>query len=384
MNTTDLTPLSERPNVEQYRKQAKELLAAANSGDEAARIRLLRSHPHPSKLESPYKLADAQVVLARENGFVSWPKFTGFIGAVARADSQVSAFERAADAIVGGDAALLRSRLEADPSLIGAHSERAHRCMLIHYIGSNGFEGYRQKAPTNSLEILNILLDAGAEVDAPADTYGRGTTLGLVATSVHPVRSGVQIPLMDRLIEAGADVNGGSGWPIVPACLHNGRGVAARFLADRGARLDLESAAGVGYLDVVRGFIESGEPMDSKGAVFGFGWACEYGQVSVVEYLLSQGMPVGVTTAHGMTGLHWAAIGGQGEVARLLLSLDAPLDVLNTYGGTPFGQLVWSALHDDGTDFRPVYRAFADAGAVPESLAVLETDLPKLRDRLGI
>jgi ankyrin repeat protein len=381
MNTTDWTPLADRPNVDYYRKQAKALLADANAGSEEALARVKRSHPHPGKLALPLKLADAQVALARENGFESWPKFSGFIEEIRKGDTPLTAFERAADAIVDGDAAELRRLLDKNPALIKARSQRAHHCMLLHYVGSNGFEDYRQKAPKNSLEILDILLAAGAEVDAMADSYGKSTTLGLVATSVHPVVAGVQIELMDRLLEAGADVNGGAGWSIVPACLHNGRGAAAKYLADRGARLNLESAAGVGRADLVQQHLDQGTLLSDKQAVLGFGWACQYGYPDVVLLMLDRGFDIGAPSVAGMTGLHWAAIGAQAEVTRLLLSRGAPLDAVNSYGGTLLGQLLWSAERDGtGLDYRPVVQAYLESGRVSEDTSALAP----LRERLGI
>ena len=73
--------LSARPNLDQYKKQAKELLKAWNAGDPAAVARLREYHPHFSiasdaDVQPPtLTLADAQFVVAREHGFDSWPKF---------------------------------------------------------------------------------------------------------------------------------------------------------------------------------------------------------------------------------------------------------------------------------------------------------------------
>jgi len=70
-------------------------------------------------------------------------------------------------------------------------STRDHHSTLLHYVSANGVEDFRQKTPPNIVEITNLLLDAGAEVDAESDAYGGGcTTLGLVATSVHPEQAG--------------------------------------------------------------------------------------------------------------------------------------------------------------------------------------------------
>jgi len=93
--------------------------------------------------------------------------------------------------------------------------------------------------------LTKILLKAGADVDAEADVYGGGaTTLGLAATSIHPFRAGVQNPLLQILLDHGADIeheiSGGNRQNAVTGALANGRGDAAVFLADRGARLDLK------------------------------------------------------------------------------------------------------------------------------------------------
>jgi hypothetical protein len=60
-------------------------------------------------------LADAQLVIAREHGFESWPKFVKHIEALTREKSPVSQFELAADAIVTGDAAALERLLRENP-----------------------------------------------------------------------------------------------------------------------------------------------------------------------------------------------------------------------------------------------------------------------------
>jgi ankyrin repeat protein len=68
-------------NVEQLRKQAKELVKTARAGDEAALRRLAGREPI---------LARAQLVLAREHGYASWPAL------VAAAEADADAFVLAA------------------------------------------------------------------------------------------------------------------------------------------------------------------------------------------------------------------------------------------------------------------------------------------------
>ena len=368
MNTTDLTPLPARPSLEHYKKQAKDLVKLISSGDSDAIQRVRKNHPHPDRLPD-FGLADAQLAIAREHGFDSWPKFAKHIEALNRASSSVSQFELAADAVVTGDAARLELLLRENAGLIRERSTRLHRAMLLHYVSANGFENYRQKTPKNAVEIAKILLAAGAEVDALADTYGKGTTLGLVATSVHPKRAGVQIALMEILLDYGAAVDGVPGtWSPLISALHNGRPEAAEFLARRGARLDLEGAAGVGRLDLVESFFnEDGnlKPNATKAQMeLGFLWACEYGRNSIVDFLLKKGVDLHAQQNTGLTGLHWAVVGGQLETIRMLLERGAPLEAKNVYGGTALGQAIWSAMNSDHQmDYVPVIEALIGAGA---------------------
>ncbi|MGH9971821.1 MAG: ankyrin repeat domain-containing protein [Pyrinomonadaceae bacterium] len=318
-------------------------------------------------------LADAQFVIARSHGFESWPKFVKHLEAFTQQSSPISRFEAAADAIVKGDVATLERLLQEEPEMIRARSTREHRATLLHYVSANGVEGYRQKSPKNAAEITELLLRAGAEVDAEADVYGGGaTTLGLTATSVHPERAGVQNAIMQLLLDHGAVIDhprgGGNDACTVNSCLENDRPLAAEFLAARGARLNLEAAAGVGRLDVVKSFFnEDGslKPHATKAQMqAGFIWASEYGRRKVVEFLLNKGVDLRAGENTGETALHLAAHRGQLEMIKLLLDRGAPLEAKNVYGGTVLGQATWSVMNGDpGIDFVPVIEALLAAGA---------------------
>ena len=82
MNAKELPP---RPNVDPYKKQAKELLKNCKAGDPAAIQRFKAYHlrfiklPDSERAHVKITLADAQFVIAREHGFESWPKFAKHI-----------------------------------------------------------------------------------------------------------------------------------------------------------------------------------------------------------------------------------------------------------------------------------------------------------------
>ena len=95
--------LPARPNLEQYKKQAKELARDGSAGDAAALGRMERHHPRSAEGGRPrITLTDAQLVIAREHGFESWPKFAAHITkvnlerSVQALDDPVAAFIRAA------------------------------------------------------------------------------------------------------------------------------------------------------------------------------------------------------------------------------------------------------------------------------------------------
>ena len=300
------------------------------------------------------------------HGFASWPKFADYLKGAEFVDSPVSQFEAAVDAVVSGDAALLARLLAEHPELVQARSAREHRSTLLHYVSANGVEDFRQRTPANIVEIAKLLLDAGADVNAESEAYGgRSTTLGLAATSCHPEESGVQIPLLEILLERGARLEQRDGSSAVNACLHNGRGAAAAFLAERGARLDVEGAAGVGWLDLLPGLIADATPEQLADS---FAWACQFGRTSVVAFLLEQGVGLEARLKHhGQTGLHWAAYGGHPGAVKWLIERGAAVDAKDaSYQGTPLEWALYrwgNAARVDDEAFYEVVGLLARAGA---------------------
>jgi ankyrin repeat protein len=342
------------PNIDQYKKQAKDLLKAFQGEDPKAIQRVRQLHPHGPELSKP-NLADAQLVLAREHSFESWPKFSKYVRELGRADSPFAEFERAADSVVNGDAVTLREMLQQNPELVHARSPREHQSMLLHYVSANGVEDYRQKTPKNAVQIATILLDAGAAVDAVADAYGKGTPLGLTATSIHPLRAGVLTPLLELLLARGASVDGApGGWNPVNACLANGRKLGAEFLANRGAKLDLEGASGVGRIELVKTFFDEEGSLSHNATKTqmesGFIWACEYGRGEVADFLLQMGVDKTTYRQFKLTGLHWAAASGDINTVKALLRHGAPLEAKNVWSGTPLGAAIWAATESDPND----------------------------------
>jgi ankyrin repeat protein len=75
--------LPDHPDIRQFKKQAKELVRDVVLGSSEAIARIQKHSPrfHALSGSTPpaIRLADAQLVLAREHGYQSWPKFAGHI-----------------------------------------------------------------------------------------------------------------------------------------------------------------------------------------------------------------------------------------------------------------------------------------------------------------
>jgi ankyrin repeat protein len=163
--------------------------------------------------------------------------------------------------------------------------------MLLHYLAANGVEGYRQRSPKNAAEVATVLLEAGADPDALASLYGgQCTTMALLVSSTPPAKAGVQVPLVETLIDHGASITpkGEGAWvsPVETALVF-GKHDAAEALVRRGAPVDtLAAAAGLGDLDKVRRMWPIASDVDRHRAL---ALAAQLGQVDAVRVLLDAG-----------------------------------------------------------------------------------------------
>jgi ankyrin repeat protein len=126
--------LPARPNLEQYKKQAKDLVKAYKSGESDAIQRIQKSHPHSGKLldsvflKAKFALADAQIIIAREHGFESWPKFAKHIEILERERSAAPSSDPLEDFIEAASVPLTAHQsgtLEGAAAILAAHPEVA-------------------------------------------------------------------------------------------------------------------------------------------------------------------------------------------------------------------------------------------------------------------
>src|SRR5579872_578350 len=72
--------MREQPDLEQLKRQAKQLLSAFRAGDSAA-IESVNAH-YDNAQAAAFALHDAQLVIARSYGFDSWPKLKAYVDGV--------------------------------------------------------------------------------------------------------------------------------------------------------------------------------------------------------------------------------------------------------------------------------------------------------------
>jgi ankyrin repeat protein len=190
------TSLPERPNLNQLRRQAKELRDGARGGDQTALDRFARHHRSDQPGEA--SLAAAQLVIARELGFSSWPTLKAAVEAVtATSDERTRAFladsiegrlrEAAAGlhadrgvarrnlraAVVLGDTNSVSAHLIADPhAALAVDDERGWPPLLYgcysrwHQIDSDRAAGLA--------EVVRLLIDAGASPNTNNGAFRNG------------------------------------------------------------------------------------------------------------------------------------------------------------------------------------------------------------------
>jgi ankyrin repeat protein len=362
-------PLSYRAAQADYERQAEALLEALKSGSEDAQWRCKWEHPRfRGKQVCEVKAAalgleDAQMVVAREYGFEDWPHLVAFADAVRR-DEPVSRFEAAVEAVISGDLAALRSMLQAHPELARACSTRRHHATLLHYLGANGVESYRQTTPANAVDVAKVLLDAGAEPDALADMYdARCTTMSMLVSSSPPAHAGLQIVLAETLLDHGAALEGpGTNWQsALMTALAFGFLPTAQALARRGAPVStLPAAAGLGRTGDAARLLPAA---DSRSKHIALALAAQHGHADVARLLLDAGVDPNRYNPEGYhphaTPLHQAVWFGHADVVRLLVERGARLDIRDRiYDATPLG---W-AIHGERKEIEEYLRAGAPNG----------------------
>lgn len=233
------------PNLEQLKKQAKSLLKRQQAADSKTLTRIRENHPRWRNLPkgqaaaSPFVLADAQLVIAKEYGFASWSKLQSHVKTLEAASSTAEAVASLRDAAGRGDLARLKALLDAHPELIDERGGEGVRTPL------------HQAVFGNSEAAVKLLLERGANPNIRCE--------GDNAYPLHFAVEKHRFPIIRLLVEHGADTIGEGdyhelgviGWATAWDYIEPNPEIVAYLLA-HGARHNIFSAVAVGDAEAIR------------------------------------------------------------------------------------------------------------------------------------
>jgi len=155
------------PHLAFYRKEAKDIVRSYRAQDRDILQRVRASHPRFEDSESSgrrFSLHDAQLVIAREHGFPSWPQFKHQIDFRNLDFSDLDeAFGQFKLAVNTEDVSKLRTLLERNPKLAERLDEPAF-----------AFDSPAVVHRKRNREMLEVLLDAGADINRKSDWWAGG------------------------------------------------------------------------------------------------------------------------------------------------------------------------------------------------------------------
>jgi len=361
--------LPPRPDLAQIKRQSYELQQLHRDGKLAAAARIIANHPRyrnataESVLAATLRLADAQLVLAREYGFQSWAALKHDVEAWSRVAKYTPhpRFDDAVAALRSGDVRKLTDLLSQHPELARARTNLDPRfgyftgATLLHHIAWNPSQS--MPVPPNIVDIARMLLDHGAEVDAVTLGRSSGTTMGLIATSKQASDASVSGPLMTLLLERGATLDLGDSESMIPDWGHRNplhvalsnyaKGAAEKMIA-LGAKPDICTAAALGRMDLLRGFFDErghlrarprrdGQLLTERDAI---GLAALFAFVNhrkeAFEFLLEKDGNWDMTGVNNGALLHRAAWDGDLALVERLVAKGADVGNRdNPFGGSP-------------------------------------------------
>jgi ankyrin repeat protein len=352
--------LPERPDLSQLRRRAKELRDAARRDDPAALDRFARHHP--SAPQGAVGLAAAQLVIARELGFASWPTLKAAIdtGAASRRAAcdfvaasvdgrlrQASDIFRAEAGIAGrsllaatvlGDAAAVREMLAGDPAAAVVIDDERGWPPLLYACYSR----WHQIEPGRAgglADVVRLLLAAGASPNT--NDGGRVRYRSALKGSAEVNNPDITAVLLD----AGASPDPGQ--PIAEAAGHRDHRCLQLLLA-HGARIAGTWAVGAavfhddpGALSLLLDALRASGIDTARIATEELPGAAAHASLPILTALLGAGADPSAAGDEGLSALRMAVRAGHSDTAAGLRAAGAADD------GTAIDRFIGACLSAD-------------------------------------
>lgn len=258
-----------------------------------------------------------------------------------------SIFREAVAAIDAGDIANLQRLIDANPALVrerlaspgnwlrdkigGALEGFFQRPYLLWFVAEDPVRN--GTLPKNIADVAKTIIDAAERAGASNLQEQLDYALSLVSWSWIARECGVQLELIDVLMDAGADPDGNAANALV-----NGNVAAAEHLVKRGAPMSLATALGLGRWDDADRLATSATDEHKRLA---FVLSALNGNAEALRRMIAAGADVNAPSEnlypHG-TPLHHAVCSGSLEAVRVLVKSGADLNAPDTaWKGTPLG-----------------------------------------------
>jgi ankyrin repeat protein len=236
------------------------------------------------------------------------------------------------------------------PSALRLKNARFTRILLDARVDPNSPMGYHRIAPLQyitkhgDIELVRMLLDAGADVNAPpTGSDGQDGDTALQAAAKNG-----SVELIEILLDAGADINAPPpqewGRTALQAAAMNGNIELVQILLDASADINappaeewgytvLQAAAKTGNIELVQILLDAGAdinaPTSQERGRTALQAAAEKGNIELVEILLNAGADVNAPPSpiRGHTALQAAVAAEKGNIDLVEILLNAGADI---------------------------------------------------------